>query len=638
MREAPPVIEDYEIVCLDDQLFGRDAAVDAEARTGRARWAWFAGALVIFLLALATSFHGFWGGDLRRDVPFPASRIAGPVTTADYQMTVWATSRNARALLHGPSDIFDAEPCYPSGNGLTIYHPLITLGLLAIPGQLATGDPVAAFNLVLLLKVLIAAIAMYVLVADWTRMPAAGIVAGLLYAFAAVQIGKPFHVHHADNAWLLFALFFARRLFERGRWSDALALGACSALQMGSSFYPLMAAAATGAPLCFWLLWHHRGKPQRVLPVLVASGIAAAAAGFVLLPYLEAEGAHVAERVLHHYASWSSFLPGRVRFPGWTCLLLALAALGLGRERALAGIRGDPRAALVLAALFTALLAAGGNERAAAAAAPAIVLPNLYAAFATILPGLSAVRVVSDLTLGVHQVLCLLAGFGAAAALRFAPRRALPWATAVLIAIAFVETTRPAFIGLARHPPFQSLVLRPADETLAFFRTLEQQGNRGPLLEVPIRPLGTEGKLELEWKADIIRDQFLTAYHHRRTSSCFGARHMARVGGLDRWSRRLLEPAGIEAARREGFTTVVVHHPPGRSFAERYARHVRRLAHASEGRLALLATSESLTAYALGDPESARVRKPNLDFDEPQLGTLRQPFAGRYGGPYETRR
>jgi hypothetical protein len=77
---------------------------------------------------------------------------------------------------------------------------------------------------------------------------------------------------------------------------------------------------------------------------------------------------------------------------------------------------------------------------------------------------------------------------------------------------------------------------------------------------------------------------------------------MARVGGLDRWSRRLLEPAGIEAARREGFTTVAVHHSPGRSFAERYARQIRRLARACEGRLTLLATSESLTAYALGDP------------------------------------
>jgi len=573
--------------------------VETRARTGKA---WFAGAVAIFLLALAASFDGFWGGDLRRDVPFRADGIAGPVTTEDYQMTVWATSRNARALLRGAGDLFDAEPCYPNRNSLTVYHPLVTLGLLAIPGQLATGDPIAAFDLALFLKILAAAIAMYVLIADWTRMPAAGIVAGLLYAFASIQIGKPHHLHHADNAWLLWVLFFAHRLFERGRWADALAVGIFAALQMGSSFYPLIAAAAIGTPLGVWLLWDRRGRPERLLPVIGAAAIAMAAAAFVLLPYLESAGASIPEPVRHFYAPWSSFLPGRARFPGWTCLLLVVAALALGRERALAGIRGDPRAALLLAALFTALLATGGNERAALRSAPAIVLPNPYAALETILPGLSAVRVVSDLTLGVHQVLCILAGFGAAALLRSVPRAVFPWAAALFIAIAFVETTRPASIGTDRSPPFRRLALRPDDATLEFFRTLEESGNRGPLLEVPIRLIGSGGRLESMWKADLTRDQFLTAYHHRRTSSCIGAHRMANVAAIDDWSRRLLEPAGIEAARREGFTTLLIHHPPGRSFEQQYARQMRRIARASEDRLVPVATNASLTAYALRDP------------------------------------
>jgi hypothetical protein len=549
-------------------------------------------------LALVSSFQGFWGGDLRSEVPFRADGIAGPITTQDYQMTVWATSRNARALLRNPIELFDAEPCYPSGNSLTVYHPLVTMGLLAIPGQLATGDPVAAFNLALFLKILIAAIAMYVLVADWTRMPVAGIIAGLLYAFATIQIGKPFHVHHADNAWLLLVLFFARRLFERGRWSDALAVGVCAALQLGSSFYPLISAAAIGTPLGLWLLWHQRGRPERILPVIVAAAIAAAAAAFVLLPYLGSAGAGIPEPVRHLYAPWSSYLPGRVRFPGWTCLLLVVAAVSLGRERALAGIRGDPRVALIVAALFTALLAAGGNER-ALRSDPAIVLPNLYAALESILPGLSAVRVISDLTLGVHQVLCILAGLGAAAVLRLVPRSVFPWAAALVVVFAFVETTRPVFVGTDRTQPFRALTLRPTEESLEFFRTLEQLGNRGPLFEVPVRLIGSTGKLALTWKADLTRDQFLTAYHHRRTSSCFGAHRLREVAELETRSRRLLEPASIDAVRLEGFTTLIVHHPPGRSFEERYAEQVARLARASGGRLVSIATSESLTAYAL---------------------------------------
>jgi hypothetical protein len=512
-------------------------------------------------------------------------------------MTVWAMSRNARALLRSPGDIFDAEPCYPRDNSLTVYHPLIALGVLAIPGQLTVGDPIVAFNLALFLKVLIAAIAMYVLVADWTRLPAAGIVAGLLYAFAPIQLDKPFHVHHADNAWLLFAIFFARRLFERGRWIDALGLGASAALQAGSSFYPALTAAAIGAPFGVWLLWQSRGKPRRVLPLLVAAGIALAGAGFALLPYLDSAGAS-GEPVRHFFVAWSSFLPGRARFAGWTCVLLALAAFALGRDRALAGMRSDPRAALVIAALFTALLAAGGNQR---ATDPAIELPNLYAAFEAILPGLSAVRVVKDLALGVHQVLCILAGIGAAALLRTTPQKSLPWAAAFLIALAFVETTRPAFIGRDPRPRFHGLALRPADETLVFFRGLDELGNEGPLLEVPIRLVGTRGKLEPNWKADLARNQFLTAYHHRRTSSCYGAHQIANAAALDQWSRQLLEPGGFEAARRIGFTTVVVHHPPGRPFAEKYAQQIRRLALGSEGGLVPLLTSDSLTAYALSD-------------------------------------
>jgi hypothetical protein len=584
-----------------------NAAVDAEARSKHARRAWHAGAVAVFLLALATSFHGFWGGELRRDVPFPSDRIAGPVKVADYQMTVWATSRNAWTLLHRPAAIFDAEPCYPSANSLTIYHPLITLGLLAVPGWLASGEPVAAFNSALFLKLLIAALAMYLLIADWTRSQPAGIVAALLYAFAAHQIGRPFQVHHADNAWLLFVLLFGRRLFEHGRWRDAVATGFFAALQVGSSFYPLLVAAAAAVPMGAWLLWRQRGKPERVLPVLVAAGMMLAAAGFVLLPYLDAETTGQAQRVRHVYAAWSSFLPGRNLFPGWTCVTLVAAALGLGRERALAGIRGDPRAALVVAALLLVLLATGGSERVLRAArsgteAPAIVLPNLYTALANLLPGLNAVRLVSDLALGVQQVLYILAGLGAAAVLRLAPRRAYPYAAAALIVVAFADTTRPTYLGLSAHPAFKRLALRPPDEALAFFGDLARQGDRGPLLEVPIRMAGTHGKLEAAWKSDITRDQFLTAYHHRRTSSCLGARFQMRAGTLDQMSRRLLEPGAIGEMRDRGFATVVVHHPPGRAFEQRYAREVARAASASEGRLVPIATSESMTGYALRPP------------------------------------
>jgi hypothetical protein len=108
-----------------------------------------------------------------------------------------------------------------------------------------------------------------------------------------------------------------------------------------------------------------------------------------------------------------------------------------------------------------------------------------------------------------------------------------------------------------------------------------------------------DGKLAATWKSDLTRDQFLTAYHHRRTSSCLGARFQLRVGEIDQLSRRLLEPGVIDEMRDRGFATVVVHHPSGRAFERRYASEIARMARSSEGRLVPIAASESMTAYAL---------------------------------------
>jgi len=259
-----------------------------------------------------------------------------------------------------------------------------------VPGWLATGDPVAAFNSALMIHVLVAAFAMYLLIADWTRLPAAGLCAALLYAFATLQVGKPYHVHHADNAWMLLALFFARRVFAHGRWRDGAGLGAAVALQAGVGFYPLLAAAIAGAAFFAWLLWHHRGRPARWGPLLLAIVIGAGALAFVTAPYLAVERAG-GDPVIPLYARWASFLPGRGRFFGWVALGLALAALALGRARSLEGVRGDPRVALAVAVLLLLLFAAGGNHRAVMdglwdGTGTLMYLPNPLALFRVVLP------------------------------------------------------------------------------------------------------------------------------------------------------------------------------------------------------------------------------------------------------------
>lgn len=570
-------------------------------------------ALAVFGIALGLAFQGHLGADFHTSVPVPARALVevegapariDPVTQTDYRMGVWAFGRHAYTLWTAPWRIFQTEPCHPVENGLALHHPVITQGLLAMPAYLVSGDPLATTNWLILFSALLGACAMALLVADWTALPAAGVVAGLLYAFHPAQIGSPFHLGTKDFTWTLLALFFARRLFQHGRWRDALGLGACAALQMATSFYPLLAAATLAVPFLVWLVWHHGWRRLPLSRLGVAALVAALAAWWIFAPYLELREAGILQRNLRFFAPWSRFAPGGELFPGWLCLGLLAAAFALGRSRSLAGMQGDPRAALAIGAFLLLWLATGGNVEARSAVLkgaepPAVNLPNLFAAARAIVPGLDSVRLPSMLAHGARMLLCVLAGLGAAALLRRVPGRYAAATGALLILLAALDTLQPSLLGGARPVRFASLDLRPPESTLAFYARLEALGNDGPMLELPMT------STPMYRFEDAPMQHLLTAFHHRRTSGCSPSYTPPVVQGVAALAGRIERPGSLAEVRDLGFTTLVVHHPPGRPGAERYAVRIARLARRSRGDLVEIASAEGLTAYALRARERA---------------------------------
>ena len=92
-----------------------------------------------------------------------------------------------------------------------------------------------------------------------------------------------------DASWTVFALFFAERLLAKGHWRDAIGLAAAIALQIGASFYPLLAAVFTAAPFGLWLLLRDRLRSASPLQLGFVLAMTGAAAAFVLGPYLGVE-------------------------------------------------------------------------------------------------------------------------------------------------------------------------------------------------------------------------------------------------------------------------------------------------------------------------------------------------------------
>ncbi len=519
---------------------------------------------------------------------------------SDRRFAVWLVAHNARALLERPGSLFEAEPCHPARQSLALGHPGLALGLLGAPAWWLHRDPVLSFNAAVSLLRGIAALAMALLVFDWTRSTAAALCASLLYAF---------HVHHPsvvtypfiyDTAWAVGGLFFARRLFADGGLGNALGLALCCALQMGESLYALLATSLVALPMGAWMLLRHGVRALRPLPLAAALLLLAAAALWIFTPFLaQRESANLTERSFQAYAAWREFGPGRSSSElGFG---LALCALLLPWRGERARRLGDPRWALLAGALLSAWVATGGNESAQLAAwargePPPPRLPNLYAWLGELLPGLANARAPAFVLTGFQLAAALLAGLGAASLLDRIPQRWRALAGALLVGLALLQVRSPQpAVGAV-----ESAVLRPHPDDLAFFEGLARAGNTGPLLELPlhVEQLATGGR------GSAIHQVLLSTYHGRRTSGCYNSYLPASTTALLPLAERLPEVEALRALRAQGFSTLVVHQAAGPEIQERIAR-----AAGPEGPLRRLRRSRLMAAYEIRDePEGPEAR------------------------------
>src|SRR5262245_12099570 len=477
----------------------------------------------------------FWQSACRHDVAFET----------------WLVARHAHTLVRRPRRLFDTEHCEHDEKTLTLGVPMIAMGVLAVPGSLF-GDPILAYNTALVALLLLAAVAMYALVAEWTGVPLAGIGAALLYAFHRLRLDVIYHPAEFDTAWTVLALFFARRLFAWGRWRDAIGLALAGALQIAASFYPTLVSLGLALPFAAWLALAYGFRRVRPAQLAFVAGSVALAAAALLGPYAEARAAssESLRAAFHTYAAWRWYLPGGLYFPGFT--LVALAALGcaLPRRRVFPLLGGDPRIALAAGAILVAIVAAGPLR-------DSIFFElggpwtNPYEMLAAIVPGLDSVRGVFRLMAGVHLVLALLAGFGIAGFARLAGRRATA-AGAALAGVAALAVFGPTGAGGERKSEWVLEDIRPNPMDVALFAELEELGNRGPVFELPVGE---------RW---ILKQPYwilVGAWHHRRTSACFGSFLPPDRERLARIAEALPQPHAIRELADLGFTTVLLHDP-----------------------------------------------------------------------------
>lgn len=272
----------------------------------------------------------------------------------DVFFNMWRFAWVAHAISTAPFQLLDGNIFYPEPRALTFSDAMPVEALLAAPLLWSGAPPVLVHNLMLLGGIVLSAAGIFMLALHLTGSPAAGVTAGLVFAFAPYRFEHYMHMELQWTVWIPWAFWALHRAFETGSRRYAGMLGAFVALQfMSSIYYGLF--LATLLALCALLLLCGMAK-HRLKSGVSALGIAVVTAVVLAAPYAvpyaatkHRVGARSEQEVLRYSARpWSyldatdtNYLYGerastrgrseRRLFPGVVPLLLALSGLLLLR-------------------------------------------------------------------------------------------------------------------------------------------------------------------------------------------------------------------------------------------------------------------------------------------------------------------
>lgn len=301
-----------------------------------------------------------------------ASRLDNHMLAAKYHWDAYTNTMIMVSRLDGATgarglaDPYDNYFFAPIDDTIVFNENHFGLSLLFAPFYLATGNPLLAYNLVLLLSLSLAGHFTAVLVRRLTGSAAAGFVSGVAFAFCPYAMFEIGRIQLVATQWIPLCFLFLHRTFEGRRLADALGFALAYALQVGTCLYYAMFLLPLLLFVGLWLLVRHRPHPIALWAKVGAAGALCGAAVLGMTrPYFVAREAfslvrahefaegfdgelafllHVHPtnkllRFLHHVPASEVGAHEEIAFPGFTIGLLALGALAAGIASGLAASR-----------------------------------------------------------------------------------------------------------------------------------------------------------------------------------------------------------------------------------------------------------------------------------------------------------
>lgn len=225
----------------------------------------------------------------------------------DAPFNMWRLGWFAHAMATDPRHLFDANIFWPEKNTLAYSDAMPLEGAMAAPFLWAGVPTPVVYNVLLLASFVFSGCAAYALARYLTGRSSAGIIAGVIFAFAPFRFDHYMHFELLWSGWMPLAVLALLRAFDDGRARWGVLAGLLAALQTLSSIYYGVYLAVVLAVMAIVLAIGKSRRPRGRTIAGLACG--AVLAGALVLPYMrpyqQARGV-VGERVFDEVRLWSA--------------------------------------------------------------------------------------------------------------------------------------------------------------------------------------------------------------------------------------------------------------------------------------------------------------------------------------------
>jgi hypothetical protein len=155
----------------------------------------------------------------------------------DPMFSTWRVAWIAHQLPRDPLHLLDTNILYPA-HGTAVYSDAAPLlGLMAAPLIWLGAPAVYAYNVMLLAAFVTAALGAFLLVRELTGSAAAGVFAGIVFAFSPFRFEHYNHLEIVWSCWIPLSLWALHRTIATGRWWFGILTGLFIAAQVFSCVY-----------------------------------------------------------------------------------------------------------------------------------------------------------------------------------------------------------------------------------------------------------------------------------------------------------------------------------------------------------------------------------------------------------------